>query len=254
MIIHFIGVAGGRVATARSIKGHGPGGFRRHTSLNMHVDHCPGAAVKCSLLGINIEKTDVLLVTHNHLDHVNDINVFAEAMNGYGFKKKGILVASRAVLEGPDTMLTNYHKKMFRQIVLGESGKSVDIKDIEIYFTPIDHSETTGFGFVLKAEGKSIGYTSDTLYFSELPSYFKNVDVLIANITKPYPDKYNVHMSLFPDGVELFKRARPKLGVVYHTGMKMIFSKKRELIQKASEECGVRLIIPNEGYVLKLDQ
>ncbi len=254
MEICFLGVAGGRIATAKQIKGYSTGGFRIKTNgIEIAVDPGPTAAYKTSLCRYRIERTNILVVSHNHLDHVNDANVFAEAMNGYGFKKKGILIASRNALKGKDRILTDYHINMFKEVYEGKPGNELSVLGIKFIFTPIKHSEETGFGFIMESEGKRIGYTSDTVLFEELPDYFKNTDVLIANIGKTKPGKYNVHMSLFPEGVELFKKAQPKLGIVYHLGFEFILYKnKEELIKKAEKESGTKLILPRDMFKLRL--
>ena len=42
--------------------------------VQFHVDPGPGALVKAKEFGVNLRTNNVLICTHAHLDHCNDVN------------------------------------------------------------------------------------------------------------------------------------------------------------------------------------
>jgi phosphoribosyl 1,2-cyclic phosphodiesterase len=261
--IVFIGVSGGRVALARQVREFGTGGFRINGDLNIYVDPGPGAAVYSAQFNQSLENIDIVIVTHNHIDHKGDLEVLAEAMNGYGFEKKGILVASEACLKGTkedhcDRALDKYHENMFKEIIIGKPGERREIehngKRFAIEFTKVDHDDRTGFGFVITTEKNRIGYTSDSKYFDELPGFFNGVDTLIINAIKMKPNKYEGHLSIFPDAENMIKKVKPDLSIITHMGYEVITKEKLEEVRyHLNTKTGEQIQIPRQGYRINLE-
>jgi phosphoribosyl 1,2-cyclic phosphodiesterase len=263
--IVFIGVGGGRSAVIRQRKDFGTGGFRINGDLNIHVDPGPGAAVYSAHFGQNIENLDILIISHNHLDHMGDAEVFAEAMNGFGFSEKAMLIASENCINGPkgdkcDRALDSFHMGMFKEIIIGKPGEKKQItkngKAFEIEFTPTEHEDKSGFGFVIRAENVSIGYTSDTEYFKGLEKHFRDVDVLIINSIKMSHggSLYKGHLAVYPDAENIIKEVRPDLSVLYHLGYEMVKEDKTdELRYEMNARTGEQVMVPRQGYRINLN-
>ena len=130
--IVFIGVGGGRVAVIKQIPEFGTGGFRMNGDLNIYVDPGPGAAAYSAAFNQSLENIDIVIVTHNHLDHMGELEILAEAMNGYGFEKNGILICSESCLNGSkddpcDRALDKYHREMFKEIYIKAEDRKIQL-------------------------------------------------------------------------------------------------------------------------------
>jgi phosphoribosyl 1,2-cyclic phosphodiesterase len=267
--IVFIGTGGGRGAVIRQPKDFGTGGFRINGDLNIYVDPGPGAAAHSARLGHSLEDIDILIISHNHLDHMGDAEVLAEAMNGFGFEKKGILIASDACINGSkgdkcDRAMDRYHMDMFKDIIIGKPGKKMEIekneKSFEIEFTPVDHEDGTGFGFVIKAENATVGYTSDTQYTKGMEKWFMGVDALIINAIKENLTEtgksgkpYAGHLAFYPDAERIIGKVRPDLSILTHIGYRLATGGRlEELKYDLNSKTGEQVMIPRQGYKVSL--
>jgi phosphoribosyl 1,2-cyclic phosphodiesterase len=269
MEIVFMGTGGGRVNLLAQIRR--TAGFWIKGSVNFYVDPGPGVLSVNREFGENPANADVLVVTHCHIDHVNDAALVLEAMSKYATGQGGVLVGSKSVLEGYsdfEKCISTYHQKKAGTVIVAEKNKAVvfgkekkavnakmanaekiESDDIALIFTPVKHDDPTGFGFVLQMDGKKIGYTSDTEYLPELGKIFAGCDYLIVNNLKPMDDDIPDHLSS-GGTIELLKAAKPKLAILSHMGMKVLRKGpdiEAALIQK---ESGVKTIAAKDGMRL----
>lgn len=254
MEIVFLGTGGGRwnlISQARRT-----GGFRINGSLIIHVDPGPGALIACHDFCQDPSKVGLLIVTHNHIDHVNDAGVIAEAMSGHALQKKGWLIGSKSVIRGDkngDRGISNYHMGALSHVEVAKAGEEilVEISGRKAVLAPtrVKHDDETGFGFTLEMDGRRIGYTSDTEYFEGIAGQYKGCDILIANNLKSKDDGVPGH--LFTNGtIRLFRQASPKLGIIAHMGMRLIKSGPEKEAKKIEKESGVRTIAAKDGMRL----
>ncbi len=256
MEILFLGTGGGRINLLKQIRG--TGGFRINSdSADIHIDPGPGALLHSLELKQDPLKLDVLIVTHNHIDHVNDANLFVEAVSQYTLKKQGILIGSKNVLEGDhngDRGITKYHQSKVEEVYLAKWGEKRKFKtkkgEFEIEIIKTQHDEPTAFGFKLFLDGKVIGYTTDTEPFDGIADCYRDCDVLILNCLKPKTDPYKGHLTT-NDCIKLVKIAKPKLAVISHLGMKMINIADSEA-KKIEKATGVKCIAAKDGQRLQI--
>lgn len=271
MDIIFLGTGGGRFNLLKQIRG--TGGFRINShSANIQVDPGPGALVHSLKLKQDPLKLDALIVTHNHIDHVNDANVFVEALSQHTLKKQGIIIGSKNVLEGDenrDIGITRYHQGHVAQIYTGKWGERRKFRtkkgEFEIEIVKTKHDEPTAFGFKLYLDGKIIGYTTDTEPFEGIAEAYAGCDVLIMNCLKPEKDRYKGHLET-RDCIEIVKSAKPKMAVLTHLGMKMIcpagqisldsnfsmISVADKEAEKIEKETGIHTIAASDGTKLEI--
>lgn len=166
-------------------------------------------AQKLSILNI-----DVVIVTHNHIDHNEDLKKIEDIK----YQCTGSVLED-ASLEFGEAEKKHIRRKIhyyldhdtYQKFILGISsegkneyvheftvnfprGKFVldfqPFPEIKISYFKTIHGFTNTYGTVLglthdgTATTRTIGYTSDTKYFGKLGSYFKKVDVVIANISE----------------------------------------------------------------------
>ncbi|MCX6772886.1 MAG: MBL fold metallo-hydrolase, partial [Candidatus Micrarchaeota archaeon] len=233
-------------------------GFRINGTISIHVDPGPGALFACRDFGEHAEKTDVIVATHNHIDHMNDTNLIIEAMaDGWKVKKKGMFIGSKSVIEGDennDKGVSKYHLGRMESYKVAEAGKRIDIAvgkgKALLLPTRVKHDDKTGFGFVLDMDGVKIGYTSDTEYFDGISEQYKNCDLLIANCLKPEKDGIPGHLNR-DDTVRLLSEAAPKLCVLTHLGMSMLKAGPEKEAAKIEKESKVKTIAAVDG--MKID-
>ncbi|MCX8166398.1 MAG: MBL fold metallo-hydrolase, partial [Candidatus Micrarchaeota archaeon] len=203
---------------------------------------------------LDIKKVMAIIVSHNHLDHVNDLLRYLEACD-FIARKKPIILASKNVLIGDeryDKYLSRYHA-MKAECIVGESGKEHLLANkYNIRLTKMRHDEYSGFGFVIDIMGKKIGYTSDTEYFDGLADQFKGCDILIINNLKPENDNIPDHLST-NDTIKILNISKPKLAILYHLGMSMFRKGIEKETKRIEEMTGLKTIGAYPGLEVSLN-
>jgi ribonuclease BN (tRNA processing enzyme) len=243
----FLGTGGARVIIQKQLRA--TGGFRINGSLNLYFDPGPGALLRNLQFQQNPAKIDILFLSHCHVDHVNDANLFIEAMTENGKKRDKAVLGSVSVLEGNekyDRIVTRYHQAMVDKYITMKAGDKQIVKGVKIEATPTKHTDETTVGFKISMEGKVIGYASDTEYFKELGEVFVGCDLLILNNLRPFGQYLAGHLT--SDGVaKILKVAKPKKAVIQHFGMRMLRAGpevEAKTIEKAS---GIETIAAKDG-------
>lgn len=250
----FLGSGGGRYCMATQARA--TGGFRiEMDGVNFHIDPGPGALVRAKEYGVNVKNTDVVMVSHVHLDHSNDCNAIIDAMTEGAKNPKGILIGNLSAIKGYENdspMLLKVYLKSLENTVVMKPGDSTNLKTITVKATPTRHTDPTCIGFRIEGS-KTISYTSDTEYFPELSKYHRNADLLIINVLRPDNDSWPMHMNL-EDAIKLIKETEPKLCVLQHFGMKVIEKGPEAQAKKAEKETGVKVIAAEDGMKLDLNK
>jgi len=225
--------------------------------------------------GIDPISIDSIICTHMHVDHVSDAGVLVEAMTGYTFKKRGLLIAPPSVLDGDrygDKSISTYHQTLPAHVerfasddektfeVHGEkpktglSSSSPILGSFSLRGVAVKHDTESGFGFIMELDGLKIGYTSDTEYLPSLHnSAFAGVDVLIANNLKSNKDSIPDHMH---SGhlIQLLKSAKPKCCILSHMGMGLITSGPELEAARIQSESGVPTSAGRDGYSFDIER
>ena len=115
----------------------------------------------------------------------------------------------------------------------------------------VKHDDETGFGFVLKMDGKKVGYTSDTEYYDGIGESYKGCDLLIVNNLKAEDDNVPGHLYT-KTTVQLLCKAKPKLAVLSHIGMRLIKSGPDKEARKIGKLSGVKTICADDGMRIRI--
>lgn len=118
-------------------------------------------------------KPDVLILTHDHLDHTDP-----ETLEHYLGENEGILVlASQNAWNHARALATGHNYVMFNRHTRWTYG------DIKFTAVKAEHSDNCAIGVIIEAEGKKYYITGDTLYnteiFADLP---KDIDVIFLPV------------------------------------------------------------------------
>lgn len=214
--VTFLGTGGNPEAVFSQVP-RTAGFFLQVDGLRLYVDPGPGAVVRAQEAGLDLGLVDGIFISHGHLDHYAGAESVIEGMCWGMFARRGHLMAPSQVLER-DRLLSRYHQgrtnfvgyKGGPTVVTLEPHGPIALKNAVLTPIPVHHAEEN-FGFVLRTQSLTIGYTSDTNYIKsyttpegvqelgrrgplmdlidivdyqrDLKETFGQVDVLIANVT-----------------------------------------------------------------------
>jgi ribonuclease BN (tRNA processing enzyme) len=256
MEILFLGTGGGRHNMVSQLRR--TAGFLILGSLRLHVDPGPGAILACKEFGCDPRLTDAVVVTHNHIDHVNDAALILEAMALRGRGRQGALIAPSSVAAGDEygeRAVSSYHLARLSSLHIAKHGKPIVLgsggRRAVLLPRPVSHEDRTGFGFTLDMDGCRIGYTSDTEYFAGMGRLYPGCGLLIANNLKARKDSIPGHLCS-AQAARLLSEAKPALCAITHMGMRLIEAgpgKEARKIQRASR---VRTIAAKDGMRIRV--
>jgi len=215
----------------------------------IHIDPGPGALTKSNQLNLKPHNTDILLVSHNHIDHCNDINALIDAMHIHHNKKIGTLISTKELIEGNAPYLTPYHKNFLQKHKALQQEKKEKINSITIQAKKALHNTET-IGFKIYTKDSTIGYTADTGYFRGLPQQYKNCDILILNMELKFGKKSKYYLSA-DDIVKILKISKPKLAIITHFGSEEIIKDSLYIAREITKKSNIQTIAARDGLIIE---
>ncbi|MCS7120017.1 MAG: MBL fold metallo-hydrolase [Nitrososphaerota archaeon] len=250
--IIFLGTGGGRFAMVT--QKFRTGGIRiLSEGVNVHIDPGPGALIYSLEAGLDPKKVDAVLVSHCHLDHTNDACVMIEAMTEGTTRKRGLLCASRSVLEGNevcDKEITSYHRALPEKVVETRVGTSFPVGNILVKVCKAVHTDpdTVGFRFETADYG-GFAYIPDSEYFSDMREYYGGVRLLILSVLRPSGKPWKGHMST-DEAVKAVADILPEKVVITHFGMLMVSKGADHEAKIIEKSTGIPTIAAKDGMRL----
>ncbi len=246
--IIFLGTAGSSTVFTKQLRSSG-GIILQVEDLQFHLDPGPGSLVKAKSCEVNPHNTTAILVTHNHLNHCNDLNVIVDAMTYSGIEQRGLLLASKSVLEENNSFLTKHHQKQLEKIIPIEKKHKVGIEIVEINALSVKHTDPTAVGFKFYCPRFSLAYTGDTAYTEELVEELMDTDLLILNV--PYPGNKAKGLNLDTDSaIKIINTVKPKLAVLTHFGLEMLKTDPILEARRVQQATGIQTIAAKDGLTI----
>jgi len=238
----FLGTGGGRFATIYQVRS--TGGIYLRDRARLHLDPGPSALANMRRLALDPARTDGVLISHCHPDHYADAEILVEGMARGGFKRSGVVVGSRTVLDGGEGFspaLSAYHQSLAREVVRVAAGDELEIEGVGIEVTPTFHSDPTGVGFRFHTSQGIIGYVGDSELHDELARAHQGCRALVVNLTRPRGAWVPKHMDT-EDAAALVAAVRPEVAVLTHFGMKLVHDGPERQAAYIEQASGVRTV------------
>ena len=249
--IIFLGTGGDSYVVGKQVRASG-GIILQIDDDQFHIDPGPGALVMAKETGVNLRANTALFVSHNHINHCNDINAVIDAMTYGGFDKKGVLVANNTVINGSEhytPYLQKYYRDFLERFIVLEAGKRVGINDVEIEAIKAKHSEPNAIGFKFITPDYTLAYTGDTMYSIENVSQYENANVLILNV--PYLKKDEGRNNLCKeDAINIIKKVNPRLAIITHFGINFLKSDPMYEVRDIQKETNCQVIAAKDGMIV----
>jgi phosphoribosyl 1,2-cyclic phosphodiesterase len=225
--------------------------FRIH-GKNILVD--PGPESLLRLLTyvpkFNPEKLDAIVLTHKHIDHSADINVYLDILTRGGFKQGGHLIAPADAF-GEDGVIFKYLTQYLEKIQIIKPELEVKIEDMTLVFPKRHIHPVETYGLKIKVDNLSISYISDTKFFSELINAYM-ADILILNLLCREPSEIE-HLSV-PDCARIISGIKPKVAIITHFGMTMLRAGPWNIARRLKQETSVTILAAEDGKHYTIDK
>ncbi|MCJ7450531.1 MAG: MBL fold metallo-hydrolase [Candidatus Nanohaloarchaeota archaeon QJJ-9] len=254
MKLTFLGTGGGRFDMIEQVRQTGGFVLEKDDAM-VAVDPAPGALVYGKKNGIDFRELDAIFVSHLHLDHQGDAEVLIEAMTDGCKEKRGKLITTEQVLEGPGDdvpYISNYHKECVDELLTPSRDEKVDVNGLEIEITETYHEEgTETIGFKVGTKDGKIGYIADTEYDKRIIDQYEDCKYLVINVLRPYTNSWEGHLNL-KDGARLVEEIEPEKAIFQHFGLRFAykFRDQIEWLEENAEDLPITLTSDNKAYKL----
>ena len=242
--IIFLGTGGARYVIAKQLRATG-GMLFRLCGTNILIDPGPESLYRflTYVPNLNPQKLDAIILSHKHIDHSADINVYLDVITEGGFKKNGLLVAPQDAF-GEGGVIYKYLLELLNEIIIIKADLEFTLGDLTIQF-PLKHEHRVEtYGLKLLHNDYSISYITDTKFFPEIIPAYK-ADIIIMNLIRLEPSEID-HLSV-PDCEKIISQIKPKVAIITHFGMTILKSGPWKIARALKEKTGVTVLAAEDG-------
>ncbi len=246
-----MGTGGDSYVVGRQIRNSG-GIILQINENQFHIDPGPGSLPMAKNAGVNLRANNAVFVSHNHLNHSNDINAVIDAMTYSGFDKKGVLIANSTVVNGSQSyapFLHDYYKNCLERFVVLKAGQMVGINEVEVKALKAKHSEANALGFKFFTPEYTLTYSGDTRYSVEVLEEYKGSNILILNVPYLKKEKDNDGLSK-EDAIKIINEVRSRLTIITHFGIDFLKADPIYTIREIQRETDCQIIAAKDGMVI----
>jgi phosphoribosyl 1,2-cyclic phosphodiesterase len=254
--VKFLGTAGARIVVAKQLRSSA-GTWIALDGKNLLLDPGPGTLARCARSRPPLDPTrlDAIILSHQHIDHANDVNIMIEAMTNGGFSKKGALFAPLSALED-DPIVLKYVRDYVDEIHVMQEGSFHTLGKVEIS-TPLRHIHPVEtYGVVLRSSKYTIAFIVDSRFFPDLITKYKKSDVIVINVVRhdgKGGKRLDVDHLNIEDAKKLIKGIKPRQVILTHFGMTMVRGKPWGIAAEIEKETGVKTIAASDGMEFVLE-
>lgn len=253
--IKFLGTAGARIVVAKQLRSSA-GTWITLDGKNLLLDPGPGTLVRCAKSRPPLDPTqlDAIILSHQHIDHANDVNIMIEAMTNGGFSKKGALFAPLSALKD-DPIVLKYVRDYVDEIHVLKEGSTYTLGSIEIS-TPLRHIHPVEtYGIVFKSSKYTISFIVDSRFFPDLIAKYRKSDLIVINVVR-FDGKGGKRLDVdhlnLEDVRKIITGIKPKQAILTHFGMTMVRGKPWEIAAEIEKEIGIRTVAASDGMEFDL--
>ena len=237
----FLGTSGDHIVTGKQILGSG-GIIFQTEGMQFLIDPGPGCLIKAKENGIHMRENTAIVVTHNHLNHMNDLRAVISATTHNGLDRQCVLICPKSVYDDVE----EHFRNCFERVIVVDAGKKVGINKIEIQSFKAEHTEDSlGYKFICPTY--KIAFSGDTSYYECISNNFSDCDILVLNVT--HLEKTEGHLCA-NDALEIIKEAKPNLGIITHFGSKMLSANPINIAREIEKQSSINVIAAKDGMSL----
>jgi len=184
------------------------------------VDLGVGVLRQLARIGFDYRSIDILLLTHWHVDHINDLPplIFASKHEAAPRKNDLHIVAPRGFNDFYSRLMALYGQQIlprFYQIRVSEVYDNVmDFSSWRLVSKPTRHM-LTSVGYRIEEGERALAYTGDSDFCEGVVELCREADV--AFVECAFPDEAHVEGHMTPKRVaRLIREARPKRVLLLH--------------------------------------
>lgn len=245
--IIFLGT-GGSPETINSQTRSGAGIVIQYGKHQVLLEAGPGTIQKAAHYGVDLRKTDIILVSHNHIGHSNDLNLAISKITDGGLNKNATLISTKETISGSDKILLSSYKNMLKEVKEVKAGDSMQIDEIRIQTLSTYHSNEN-VGFRITTPDFILTYSSDTALKKDLLNQYKGTDILILNVVgaHKYKSRFNLNIDR---AAEIIEAIKPKLTILTHFGEEMIKFDPLYKARMVAKQTLQQVIAAHDGMVI----
>lgn len=245
----FLGTAGGRYVVAKQLRASA-GTLLKINNSYLLLDPGPGTLVYLAKRKIPLNKIEVIVVSHQHLDHSADLNIIVDAITEGGFKKRGVVYLTESSLKDP--ILLPYLQSYIKKLEILKPYTSYEEPPFKFKTTGLLKHTAENYGFIFELpNGKNLGFITDTAYFEGLEKEFESAHFLVINVVRFTPIEGVLHLSI-PDVKKILKSLKPEMTILTHFGMTMIRNNPFKIAQTLSKELNLKILSAYDGMKVNL--
>lgn len=240
----FLGTGGGKYVLAS--QNRNCSGFVLNLNNELFVvDPGAGSLFNFVKAGFKINDIKGIFVSHSHLSHCNDLNLFVDAITQGGVEKKCGVYAGESV----NNYITDVHREYLNKFEIMNAGKLVKIGNVNVQALKTKHSDESCVGFKFFSDRFVLSYSADSGYFGGMAEEYFGSDILILNNVNPFNSRKSDNLRC-EDSVSLVNKVKPKLVILTHFGEDMLKANPIYEARKIQKRTGVDVIAAHDGMVV----
>ena len=245
--IHFFGTTGNKDIFFKNIRQAG-GLFLNIDDTKIIID--PGVNTFYKYIHAYKDELDGIVLSHRHIDHSNDLNIFIELMTNGGEVNRGTLLVPNQAIE--ERILQPYIKSFPKEINTITPNTQYKIKNIPI-ISSIEHKHgVENYGFIFKTSKGNIGLVTDTVYFPELLESYKDSDILIMNVPYYIQDKLKPKHLDISNVEEFIKKIKPREVILTHFNSNIINNNPTKIADELRRKYDIEIIVAEDDMILEI--